>query len=95
MAYIMPLEFLNAGYGSLVKEKLIESGHLFAIISFDCEKDIFPDVITSAGIILYDKGVCHSSVKFYSVKSIIELKEFNKVEPVSEIFLKDLIPNSK
>lgn len=95
MAYIMPLEFLNAGYDSLVKEKLIESGHLFAIISFDCEKDIFPDVITSAGIILYDKGVCHSSVKSYSVKSIIELKEFNEVEPVSEIFLKDLIPNSK
>lgn len=95
MTYIMPLEFLNAGYGSLVKERLIESGHLFAIISFDCEKDVFPDVITSAGIILYDKGVYHSSVKFYSVKSIIELKEFNQIEPVSNIFLKDLISNSK
>lgn len=95
MAYIMPLEFLNAGYGSLIKERLIESGHLFAIISFDCEKDIFPDVITSAGIILYDKGVYYSSVKFYSVKSITELKEFRKIEPISDISLKDLIPNSK
>ncbi len=95
MAYIMPLEFLNAGYGSLVKERLIESGHLFAIISFDCEKDIFPDVITSAGIILYDKAAYHSSVKFHSMKSIIELKEFDEIKPVSEILLKNLNPNYK
>ena len=56
LAYLMPLEFLNTGYGKLVKAKLIDGGHLAAIISLDCERDVFPDVITSVGIILYDAG---------------------------------------
>ena len=44
LAYIMPLEFLNTGYGKLVKARLIEGGHLAAIISLDCERDVFLDV---------------------------------------------------
>ncbi len=95
MAYIMPLEFLNTGYGWLVKERLIESGHLFAILGFDCEKDIFPDATTSVGIILYDRTVRHASVKFYSVKSLSELEAFDEVEPVSDIPLGKLDPKSK
>lgn len=43
LAYIMPLEFLNTGYGRAVKAKLLEGGHLAAIIKVDCEKQIFPD----------------------------------------------------
>ena len=41
----MPLEFLNTGYGKLVKARLIDGGHLAAIISLDCERDVFPDVV--------------------------------------------------
>ena len=44
LAYIMPLEFLNTGYGKPVKSRLIDGGHLAAIISLDCERDVFPDV---------------------------------------------------
>lgn len=95
MAYLMPLEFLNTGYGHLVKEKLIESRHLFAILSLTCEKDIFPDAVTSVGIILYDKAVRHASVKFYSVKSTAELETFDKIDPVSDLPYKELNPNSK
>ena len=41
LAYIMPLEFLNTGYGSVVKSRLIENKHLTSIISFDCGKRYF------------------------------------------------------
>lgn len=64
MAYLMPLEFLNTGYGRLVKERLCLSGHLYAILRLDCEKDLFPDVTTSVGILLFDAGALHTSVRF-------------------------------
>ena len=95
MAYIMPLEFLHTGYGSLVKEKLIASRHLFAILRFDCEKDIFPDATTSVGIILYDTAVRHTSVKFYAVQSLTQLAMFDAIEPVSDVPLEELDPKSK
>ena len=95
MAYIMPLEFLNTGYGTIVKERLLEAGHLFAILRLDCEKDVFPDATTSVGVILYDKTVSHAAVKFYSIRSIAELATFDKMEPVSETPCEQLNPGSK
>ena len=78
-------KFLNAGYGTLVKQKLVESGHLCSIISFDCEKDIFPDATTSVGIILYDKAVYHIAVQFFHLQSIDELAAFESLQPVAEV----------
>ncbi len=95
LAYIMPLEFLNTGYGSLVKQRLVESAHLFAILRFDCEKDIFPDAITSVGIILYDNATDYNSVKFYSMGAIAELDFFDKIEPIVDIPIEALDPRSK
>lgn len=95
LAYIMPLEFLNTGYGSLVKQRLVESSHLFAILRFDCEKDIFPDATTSVGIILYDNAANCRSVKFYSMNTIAELDSFDEIEPVVDAPSKDLDPRSK
>ena len=95
MAYIMPLEFLNTGYGVLIKKKLVESGHLFAILRFDCEKSIFPDATTSVGIILYDKAVCYDAVRFYVLESIEKLANFNAIKPVSTVPLAELNPEAK
>lgn len=95
LAYIMPLEFLNTGYGLLVKKRLIESGHLFAIISLGCEKDIFPEATTSVGIILCDAAARHASVRFYSVKSVAELEAFDGIEPVMDIPFGKLDPECK
>lgn len=95
MAYIMPLEFLNTGYGVLIKKKLVESGHLFAILRFDCEKNVFPDATTSVGIILYDKTAYCSSVKFYVLESIENLLSFNEIEPISTVPLTKLNPEAK
>lgn len=95
LAYIMPLEFLNTGYGKVVKAKLIEGGHLAAIIKLDCEKDIFPDAITSVGIILYDAAVSHQAVDFHSVTSIDSLPTVLDVSPVTRVATSELSPSSK
>ena len=95
MAYIMPLEFLNTGYGVLIKERLVESGHLFAILRFDCEKNIFPDATTSVGVILYDKAACYAAVRFYVLESIEKLARFNEIRPISTVPLAQLNPEAK
>jgi len=95
LAYIMPLEFLNAGYGAAVKENLIKNAHLVAIISIDCEKDVFPDATTSIGIILFDAATCYSDVKFYSLQSISELDHVLEQPPISSVAVSNLNPDVK
>jgi adenine-specific DNA-methyltransferase len=95
LSYVMPLEFLNAGYGTLVKKKLLENQHLFGIISLECEKDIFPDATTSVGIILYDCSKKHSKVAFYSVKTLCELESFDSLSPSNEIDVSEIDPTAK
>ena len=95
LAYIMPLEFLNTGYGTIVKEKLIASQHLVSIISLDCEKEVFPDAITSIGIILYDAKVQYSCVNFYTIKSIKELAILSTIKPTKIVPLSKLDAQTK
>ena len=85
LAYIMPLEFLNTGYGTIVKRRLIEDGHLSSIISFACEKDVFPDVTTSVGVILYDASRFHTYVDFHTIKSVDLLSTVLEQAPVSRV----------
>jgi len=73
LAYIMPIEFLNTGYGELVKRKLIENRHLFAIIKIDCEKEVFPNATTSVGIILYDSKRNFNELIFHTIKKLDEI----------------------
>ena len=95
LAYIMPLEFLNTGYGTLIKERLIDGAHLSAIISLDCEKDVFPDSLTSVGIILYDSSSRYSSVRFYTTNSIESLDSILDQEPVSKVSYDRIAPEAK
>lgn len=95
LAYIMPLEFLNTGYGSLVKERLLAHKHLFGIISFDCEKHIFPDATTSVGIILFDSSREYETVKFYSFDNLDTLDKFTEATPVSEVDQSSIEPTEK
>ena len=95
LAYIMPLEFLNTGYGKLVKAKLLEGGHLAAIIKLDCEKELFPDAITSVGIVLYDAAAHYQAVDFYSVNTIDALPTLFESKPVAQVPLAELSPGSK
>lgn len=95
LAYIMPLEFLNTGYGRIVKDKLKARQHLHSIIKLDCEGDVFPDATTTVGIILYDSGAVHTRVGFYSVGSIDELHNVFDTEPMSRMATAKLEPDEK
>jgi adenine-specific DNA-methyltransferase len=95
LAYIMPLEFLNTGYGTLIKQNLIINHHLVGIIKLECEKEIFPDVTTSVGIILYDSSQKYDTVSFYSFDSLHLLKDFAQILPIKVISTNDLKPNTK
>lgn len=95
LAYIMPLEFLNTGYGVLIKKKLIEKQYLKAIISLNCEKDVFPDVITSVGIVLVDSASISDQVNFYSIDCIDDLDKILEKKPVNSISVSMLQPSEK
>lgn len=85
LAYLMPLEFLNAGYGKLVKQLLLEQGTLHAVIQIDCEKDVFPDATTSVGIILFEKQKRSIPIRFYAVHDIDHLDTLLEDAPISAI----------
>ena len=95
LAYVMPLEFLNTGYGTIVKKRLIENGHLVAMININCEKDIFPDALTSVGIVLYDASRHHAHVDFHSADSVPALVDILERRPTARVALNRLNPESK
>jgi adenine-specific DNA-methyltransferase len=110
LAYIMPLEFLNAGYGTLVKQQLLNDSRLKAIISLNCEKDVFPDVITSVGIILVNAGPrtsgdadlsrdsdrsAPSAVDFHVINHIGDLPGCLEKSPCSRVAVSALDPADK
>ena len=92
LAYIMPLEFLNTGYGKFVKQSLLNNSHLAAIISLDCERDIFPDATTSVGIILYDSAQRFSHIRFYKANSMESLGAILDSKPTAKVPYNQLTP---
>lgn len=92
LAYIMPLEFLNTGYGRIVKERLTAESHLSAVISLDCENDVFSDAVTSVGIVLYDTSRRYSHTKFFKVSAIEDLETILDSEAVAEAPVSQLLP---
>ena len=95
MAYILPSEFLNAGYGKIVKSSLLQGGNLHSIIQIECEREAFADATTSVCIVLVDKSISYDSVAFRSVASLSELKSVMSCKPVREILVEDLDPKDK
>ena len=65
-AFIMPYEFLNAGYGAVVKEYLLTNKVLKAIIKFNYDVGVFEDATTTSCIVLLEKSH-NTSVDFISI----------------------------
>ena len=95
LAYIMPSEFLNAGYGAIVKEHLTKNGHLDSIIEISCEKEAFDEVVTSVCIILYDSSRAFNSVSFRRVDSLADFDAAIAHPPASAVPLRWLDPKAK
>lgn len=71
-AYIIPYEFLNTGYGKIIKEYFIKTKILHSIIKFDNKLDLFEDAITTS-CILFIENNSHENVNFINIQKLEEL----------------------
>ena len=97
LAYILPLEFFNTGYGKEIKKRLLENGLLKQIITFENEKEIFPSATTTVCVLLCKKDYELKPVKITVIKSFLELQEIDNISNYFqiEINLSDLPANKK
>ena len=79
LAFIIPTEFLNANYGRGVKKYLLETGSLRHIISVCYKSKTFDDAITTACVLLAEKGVEPASgIRFYRADSHDQLGKLSR-----------------
>ena len=95
LAYIMPLEFLNTGYGKIVKDRLLHEGMLKALIRLKPEREVFPDVTTSVGIVLVCKDGVIEPIRFYTVRNLRDLTDVLSTDPTREVDPASLDPTEK
>lgn len=95
LAYIMPSEFMNAGYGTMVKDWLTRDRHLDSVIEVACEQEAFGEVTTSVCIVLYDKGVKNDIVSFRRISALSELSDVMARPPISAVPLSRLDVDGK
>lgn len=95
LAYLIPLEFLNAGYGEPVKQALLEKGRLKALLRIVPEEEVFPDAVTSVGIILASDDQRSDPVKFVTVRALDELRLSPNDLPGTSIPVAKLDPADK
>lgn len=93
-AFIMPYEFLNTGYGTVVKEYLKQKEVLKTIIKFDYNNKIFEDAITTSCILLLE-NTHNDTVDFISVHSPEELTNYQTIEEKITYKYDDLVSSEK
>ncbi len=74
LAYLMPLEFLNTGYGTTVKRALLDRKVLKALVRLEPEDAVFPDATTSLGLVLVADDGKDEAITFYTVQSLAQLE---------------------
>lgn len=89
-AYIIPSEFLNSDYGTLVKSYLIKSKTLRHIIVVNFDENVFDDALTTASILLCANDNKSETVQFSNVTSLSDL---NKIEDLIENYPNHLSAN--
>lgn len=95
LAYLMPLEFLNTGYGEVVKRALLEGGGIKALIRIEPEEEVFPDATTSVGIVLVHKDSVKHAVRFCTVTSMSQLEQGWAAVPGRSVNVEELDPVEK
>ncbi|TSE28943.1 HsdM family class I SAM-dependent methyltransferase [Tepidimonas charontis] len=95
LAYLMPLEFLNTGYGETIKQALLDKGRLKALLRIEPEGEVFPDAITSVGIILVSDDGIHEPVKFCTVQTLDQLERNLSDFPCRSVLTEELRPADK
>ncbi|HEX6290735.1 MAG TPA: N-6 DNA methylase, partial [Herpetosiphonaceae bacterium] len=77
-AYIVPLEFLNADYGTMIKKYLLKSKTLRYIIIFDSDSNLFDNALTTSCILLLANDEYSDAVTFVDARSIADLSELQQ-----------------
>lgn len=74
--YIIPYEFLNTGYGVVVKQYLLCKRMLRGILKFDSTTNLFSDAITTS-CILFIENKKFEECYFINTSSISDLEKFD------------------
>jgi adenine-specific DNA-methyltransferase len=75
LAYIMPAEFMNAGYGVEVKRLLLESGMLRFVLVFEPEEPVFQEATTTSAIVLAANDGATAPIQFGTCRHLGQLEE--------------------
>ena len=71
--YIIPYEFINTGYGQIVKQYLLDLKIIKYIIKFDSNLKVFSDAMTTSCILCLEKTT-NENIDFISINSIEQLR---------------------
>ncbi|CAK8719408.1 site-specific DNA-methyltransferase (adenine-specific) [Candidatus Electronema halotolerans] len=97
LAFIMPFEFFNTGYGREIKKILTKNYLLKQIVIFYNEKEIFPDATTTVCVLLCKKDKKRNAIKITKIESIDNLYQIADIDDYyhKKIGLSDLPPDKK
>ena len=87
LAFIMPFEFFNTGYGKEIKKSLLDNFLLKQIIIFSNEKEIFPDATTTVCVLLCKNDRTECAIKITQINSGDNLAQ---ILDISEYFQKTI-----
>ncbi len=87
LAFIMPFEFFNTGYGEEIKKSLLETHLLKQIIIFSNEKEIFPEATTTVCILLCKNDRKNDPIKITQIKSNDDI---DKISDISDYYQKKI-----
>lgn len=80
--YIIPYEFLNNGYGKIIKDLFIDKKIVHTILKVNSSIALFDNVITTSCIIFIENTI-HSGINFLNVDDINQLENFNLKDAIS------------
>lgn len=73
-AYLVPFEFLNADYGTVIKKHLLESKALRYVILFSSAENVFRNALTTSCILLFANDEHSQSVTFINARNAEDLQ---------------------
>jgi adenine-specific DNA-methyltransferase len=88
LAFIMPFEFFNTGYGKEIKKSLLANHLLKQIIIFSNEKEIFPDAITTVCVLFCKNDGKEEAIKITHIKSS---EEIDKISDISNFYQQEIM----
>ncbi len=91
LAFIMPFEFFNTGYGKEIKKSLLDTHLLKQVIIFSNEKEIFPDAITTVCILLCKNDRKKEQIKITQIGAGDEL---DTISDISNYYQREIDPSA-